>query len=342
MYSSEEIFMHRAFELAQKGLGYVRPNPLVGCVIVYDGKIIGEGYHEQYGQAHAEVNAINSVDDKSLLEKSTAYVTLEPCAHHGKTPPCADLLVQHQLKRVITANKDPYDKVSGQGIERLKQANIKVELGILAEIGENINRRFFTFHKKKRPYIILKWAQTTDGFIARENFDSKWISNEYSRKLVHKWRAEEAAILIGTNTAQYDNPSLNVRDWAGENPLRIVIDKSLRLPKTLNLFDGSIATVCYNLSTNAKYHNLEYVKLDDDSFLDHLLQTLYERNIQSLIVEGGSRLINSFIEKELWDETRVFTSKIAFNKGISAPNMDFSKSIKQSVYGDKLELLFNI
>ena len=200
--------MQRALELARLGLGNVSPNPMVGCVIVKDGKIIGEGHHEQYGGPHAEVNAVQAVKDQSLLPQSTAYVTLEPCSHFGKTPPCADLLVRHQVKRVVICNEDPNPLVAGQGIERLRNAGIEVEIGLLREEGRVLNRRFFTAFEKKRPYVILKWAQTTDGFVARENYDSKWISNTYSRQLVHKWRAEEDAILVGTNTARYDNPSL--------------------------------------------------------------------------------------------------------------------------------------
>lgn len=339
MNSSEEIFMYRAFELAQKGLGNVNSNPLVGCVIVYDGKIIGEGYHEQYGESHAEVNAIASVNDKSLLKKSVVYVTLEPCSHHGKTPPCVDLLTHYQLKRIVLANKDPFEKINGKGIEQLKRAGIQVEYGCLAEIGNKINRRFFTFHKKKRPYIILKWAQTANRFIAHENYDSKWISNEYSRKLVHKWRSEEAAILVGTNTVQYDNPSLNVRSWEGKNPLRIVIDKNLRLSNNFNLFDGSIPTICYNLISDIKYHNLKYVKLRRINFIELLLQDLYQKNILSLIVEGGGNLINSFIQRKLWDETRVFTSKIIFDKGINSPKIDGNVIKTKYLNGDILSII---
>ncbi len=339
MNSSHQIFMNRAFLLAQKSLGNVSPNPMVGCVIVHDNKIIGEGYHEQYGQAHAEVNAINSVVDKSLLRLSTAYVYLEPCAHHGKTPPCAELLVKHQIKKVFIANRDPFSKVNGKGISILEQANIKVISGVLAKKGSEINRRFFTFHHEKRPYIILKWAQTKDGFIARENYDSKWISNTYARKLVHKWRSEEDAIMVATNTAKHDNPSLNVRSWKGKNPLRIVIDKTLRLENTLHLFDNSIPTICYNLKLNEQQGNLEYVKLAADNFIELLFKDLYHRDIQSIIVEGGSMLLQSLIENKLWDEARVFSSETKFECGIKAPELNAQLIAKQDVFGNELKIL---
>ena len=334
-------FMNRAFELAQLGLGSVSPNPMVGCVIVHDNRIIGEGWHKKHGGPHAEVNAINNVQDKSLLHESTAYVTLEPCAHHGKTPPCADLLIEHQLRQVIIANQDPYPLVNGGGIKRLKSAAISVETGLLAEKGREINKRFFTFIQRKRPFIILKWAQTADGFIARENFDSKWISNEHSRKLVHKWRAEEDAILVGTNTAKYDNPSLNVRDWNGRNPLRLVIDKHLKLGPKLNLFDRSIPTICYNTLEDQESENLTFKKINDQSLIEDVLSDLHTRKIQSLIVEGGSILLNSFIEKELWDEARVFSSKNTFGSGIEAPTLIRNQVNEQNIKGDKLFVFRN-
>jgi len=333
--------MRRALELAQKGLGSVSPNPMVGCVIVYHHKIIGEGWTQPYGNAHAEVHAINNVKDKSLLSQSTAYVTLEPCAHFGKTPPCADLLIQYKLKKVIVACSDPNPLVAGKGIEKLKNAGIEVEVGLMEKEGLIINRRFFTSINQERPYIILKWAQSSDRFIARENYDSKWISNNYSRKLVHKWRVEEDAILVGTNTAHYDNPKLNVRDWQGKNPLRVFIDKNLRLPRTLSLFDGSQSTICYNLSTNSIHENLEYVMLEESNFLEYLLKDLGKRKIQSIIIEGGSSIINAFIEQRFWDEARIFTSKVKFEKGIIAPKLKFENSFTQDVQGDKLYVIRN-
>jgi len=328
--------MNRAFVLAKKGMGQVSPNPMVGCVIVYHNRIIGEGWHQKYGEPHAEVNAIKSVEDKLLLKDSAIYVTLEPCAHFGKTPPCADLLIKHRLKRVVVANQDPFPLVNGGGIEKMKQAGIAVEVDVLAKEGARINRRFFTSQTKKRPYIILKWAQTADGFIARENYDSKWISNEYSRKLAHKWRAEEDAILVGKNTARYDNPKLNVRDWHGKNPLRLIIDKNLELSADLHLLDGEIPTVVYNARDNSQSKNMEKVKVNFDNLLADILQDLHKRKIQSLLVEGGANTLDQFIESRNWDEARVFTSRQKFGKGIGAP-LTTGKLVDQVAVGqDKL------
>ncbi len=339
--SQHEHFMRRALDLAQNGQGSVSPNPMVGCVIVHEDKIIGEGWHQKYGEGHAEVNAVHSVGDKSLLNKSTVYVTLEPCAHHGKTPPCADLLVNHQVKKVVICNRDPFEKVNGKGIEKLRNAGIEVEAGVFEESGLELNKRFFTFHQKNRPYIILKWAQTADGFVARDNFDSKWISNEQSRKLVHKWRAEEDAILVGTSTARYDDPSLTVRDWKGANPLRLFIDKNLKLDQNLKLFDQSTPTICYNLHKSEKLKNLEYVQLDKENLLQDILKDLYSRNIQSLFIEGGAKLLQSFIDQELWDEARVFTAEKTFGKGIASPQISGDIVSKNTTGGDELALYFN-
>ncbi len=313
--------MQRAIVLAELGRGNVSPNPMVGCVIVHEGKIIGEGFHRQFGEAHAEVNAINNVKNKALLKNADLYVSLEPCSHFGKTPPCADLIVSHKIPRVFICNTDPNPLVAGRGIKKLKNAGIEVTAGILENRGKALNKSFFTSIVKKRPYIILKWAETGDGFVARDNFDSKWISNTYSRKLVHKWRAEEDAIFVGTNTAHYDNPSLNVRDWTGKNPVRIVIDKSLKLDKGLNLFDNQQKTLCYNLLKNEVFKNLEYIQLKNEDFLHHLLSDLNFQGLQSVIIEGGSHTLKSFIEKSLWDEARIFKSKTQFGTGIQAPQI---------------------
>ena len=264
--SKDEFFMRRAMELATLGLGKVSPNPLVGCVVVHDNKIIGEGWHKLYGSAHAEVNAIDSVIDKNLLQESTVYVNLEPCSHYGKTPPCADLLVSHKVKRVVIANVDPNPKVAGTGINKLMEAGIEVGRGVLEEKGNDLNKRFFCAFRKQRPYVILKWAETADGFIARENYDSKWISNEFSRQLVHKWRSEEDAILVGKNTALYDNPKLNVRNWTGRDPIRVVIDHNLSLPEELELMSKSEQqTICYNTERDEE-KGIALVKLDASSF----------------------------------------------------------------------------
>ncbi len=317
----ENIFMQRAFDLALNGAGYVSPNPLVGCVIVHKGTIIGEGYHKKFGEAHAEVNAVNSVGDKSLLRESTVYVTLEPCSHFGKTPPCADLLVRHEVRKVVIANVDSNPLVGGKGIARLKAASIEVVTGVMEGEGRNLNKRFFTFIEQKRPYIILKWAQTSDGFIARSDFDSKWISNDLSRQLVHRWRAEEAAILVGKNTALYDDPQLNVRHWTGPDPVRLILDRNLSLPSHLKIFTDQRRTIVYNLHKTVSEGNVEYVKLDNDSFIQGLLQNLYERGLQSVIIEGGSKTLSEFIETNLWDEVRVFTSPTRFGSGIAAPKI---------------------
>jgi diaminohydroxyphosphoribosylaminopyrimidine deaminase/5-amino-6-(5-phosphoribosylamino)uracil reductase len=324
MFSIEDtLYMQRAFELASIGIGKVSPNPLVGCVIVENGEIIGEGWHETYGKAHAEVNAVKNVAPHHVhrLKNATFYVTLEPCSHFGKTPPCADLLVSILPKKVIIANTDPFPLVNGKGIEKLKNAAIEVLTGLLAEKGAWLNRRFFTVVKQKRPYIILKWAQTIDGFVAQKNFDSKWISDWYSRKIVHKWRSEEDAIMVGTSTAHFDNPSLNTREWIGKNPLRIVIDKQLRLSHDLALFDGSIPTICYNLHKHETINALHFVKIEEEHFIENLLEDLFQRKIHSIIVEGGANLLQYFLNSEIWDEARVFISPTTFFNGIEAPKI---------------------
>lgn len=333
-------FMLRAIELAEMGRGSTSPNPMVGCVIVHDGQVIGEGYHEIYGGPHAEPNAIQAVEDKSLLPESTVYVTLEPCAHWGKTPPCANLLVEKKVKKVVIAALDTNPLVGGKGIQILREAGIEVETGILADKVRNQNRRFFTYIEKKRPYILLKWAQTIDGFIARENYDSKWISNQYSRQLVHRWRAEEDAIMVGTLTAQYDNPKLNVREWSGKNPIRIVIDRKLSLNPGLYLFDQSQATLCYNQVQEKTEGSLQHVKLEDGFDIEAILADLYDKKIQSCIVEGGAQLLKKFIEKELWDEARVFTGNIAFGNGIPAPKLAGVLQEEKDIMGDKLQVYF--
>ncbi|MDH5476159.1 MAG: bifunctional diaminohydroxyphosphoribosylaminopyrimidine deaminase/5-amino-6-(5-phosphoribosylamino)uracil reductase RibD [Cyclobacteriaceae bacterium] len=336
----DTLFMLRALELAAFGKGKVSPNPLVGCVIVHNEKIIGEGWHKQYGKAHAEVNAIEAVKDKKLLSDSIAYVTLEPCSHFGKTPPCADLLVKHQLKKVVIASTDPNPLVNGKGIEKLTSANIDVEVGLLEE-ALMLNQRFFCSVQKKRPFIILKWAETADGFIARKNFDSKWISNKHSRKMVHKWRAEEDAIMVGTNTAKYDNPQLNVRDWQGGNPIRVVIDKKLSLEKGLFLFDGSQPTLCYNLLESKTHKNTVYVALEEENFLEQLLADLHAREIQSVIIEGGSTLLQSCIDDDLWDEARIFVSKTMFKEGIAAPMINGEQLHYEKIGEDELKIIRN-
>lgn len=332
----DELYMRRAIELAEWGSGKVSPNPMVGCVIVYNETIIGEGFHQVYGGPHAEPNAINSVANQDLLSESTVYVSLEPCAHWGKTPPCANFLVEKKVKKVVIGAIDSNPLVGGKGIQIIKEAGIEVVTGILEKDVREQNRRFFTFIEKKRPYIILKWAQTKDGFVARENFDSKWISNQYSRQLVHKWRSEEDAILVGTSTTKYDNPQLNVRDWDGRNPVRIVLDRNLSLDRSLHLFDNSQPTICYNEVKSESSDNLEWIHLLSGFGVGEVLEDLYQRKIQSLIVEGGAKVLKSFIENELWDEARVFTGQVQFGKGISAPLIKGKLLSESEIMGDRL------
>lgn len=338
----DEFFMQRALELAELGRGRVSPNPMVGCVIVHGGVIIGEGYHEKYGKPHAEVNAVNSVRNRDLLSKSTVYVTLEPCAHYGKTPPCANLLVEKKVKKVVIAAEDPNPLVGGKGIQILKDAGIEVETGMMENAALFQNRRFFTQIAKKRPYVILKWAQTQDGFVARKDYSSKWISNARSRQLVHKWRAEEAAVLVGKNTAKYDDPALNVREWVGNNPLRLVIDSRLELSESLKLFDEAVPTVCYNTVKSANKGSLEYVKLKSGFSVQDILEDLENRKIQSLIVEGGSFLLQKFLASGFWDEARVFTGQNRFGEGIKSPNVPFPASETFFVEEDLLQIYYRV
>jgi diaminohydroxyphosphoribosylaminopyrimidine deaminase / 5-amino-6-(5-phosphoribosylamino)uracil reductase len=321
----------------------VAPNPLVGCVIVQDGQIIGEGWHKKYGDAHAEVIAVNSVKDQSKLRGSTVYVSLEPCSHFGKTPPCADLLIEKKVKKVVVCNLDPNPLVAGQGIEKLRVAGIELVTGILEKEGREINKRFFAFMEKKRPYIILKWAETADGFIAGENGKAIQISNEFSTKLVHKMRAENAAIMVGTNTAQWDNPSLTTRNWTGKNPVRVLIDKQLRFKQTMNIFNEEAETLIYNLHGEGKIANAQYIKLPEtDDFLKDLINDLYQKNIQSLLVEGGAKLLESFLAMGLWDEALVIVSEKEIGDGVLVPRINFSNGIKLEIEGDNLFQIKNL
>lgn len=341
-FNPDQQYMRRAMELAEKGNGNVSPNPMVGCVIVHDGVIIGEGYHERYGDPHAEPNAVASVKNQDLLQESTVYVTLEPCAHWGKTPPCANLLVEKKVKKVVIGAMDTNPLVAGKGIQILQAAGIEVVSGILEDEIRFQNRRFFCFMEKQRPYIILKWAQTADGFIAKKNFDSKWISNSLSRQLVHRWRAEEDAIMVATNTAKYDDPQLNVRDWTGSDPTRIVLDKHRSLDQNLKLFDQNQATICYTADYSDKRENLEFVALGQEFGLEKILEDIYKRKIQSLIVEGGARLLQSFINQNLWDEARVFRSDTIFGEGIEAPQFGRGRILeREQLTGNELTIFKN-
>lgn len=345
--------MLRCLELAQLGAGNVAPNPMVGCVIVYNGKIIGEGYHEKYGESHAEPNAIKSVKNPELLKKSTLYVSLEPCAHFGKTPPCSDLIISSGIPKVIVGTVDPFSEVSGKGIEKMKKAGIDVEVGLLNKECREINRRFFTYHIHKRPYIILKWAQTFDGFIdAERNAVNKpqWITNDICKRLVHKQRAEEASVLIGTNTAELDNPKLTVREWSGRQPIRIVIDINSRLSSSLNIFDGTEETWVFGNKNKINHENIKYFEIDGaHETITQLLQTLYKNNILSLVVEGGSEMLNSFIRTGKWDEAHVYTGNRFFAKGVEAPKIEgILKEIEEldgcflNVFTNKLNNTFQI
>ncbi len=327
--------MRRALDLALLGTGKVRPNPLVGCVVVHDKKIIGEGWHQQYGGPHAEVNALNSVADKSLLPHSQVYVTLEPCSHYGKTPPCADFLLQHGVRDVIICNADPNPLVAGKGIKKLMDAGCKVHLGVLEQEGIGVNRRFFTVQTKKRPYIVLKWAQSSDGFIALPNCQPCQISGPLAKQLVHKWRTEEQAILVGTRTAIFDNPQLNVRHWPGPAPLRIAIDKQLQIPASHYLLDGSQPTLIYMLQQKAATTQTEYIPLSpEENLLEQLLTDLHQRNVQSVLVEGGTFLLETFLQLNLWDEIRIFRSPVNLTDGVSAPQLPILPFNSRTMVGD--------
>ena len=334
--------MQRCLELAGNGLGSVAPNPMVGAIIVNRGRVIGEGYHQKFGFPHAEVNAINAVQDKSLLRDSALYVNLEPCAHTGKTPPCSDLIVKSGIPSVVIGTIDPNSLVAGKGIEKLRKAGIEVILGVLEEDCREINRRFFTFYQKKRPYIILKWAQTTDGFIdvkrkEKDPIGINWISNSLSQVLVHKWRAEEQAIMVGSNTVQLDDPQLTVRHWQGKNPLRIVLDSHLKLGKSSRVFDSSAQTLVFNRKLNRVEGNIEYIKQEyEKDFPERIMDFLYTRDIQSLIIEGGKMLLESFLEKDLWDEARVIIGMKQFGRGLSAPEIKASPIAQDFILQDKL------
>ena len=333
----DKMYMLRCLELARDGQGNVAPNPMVGAVIVHDGKIIGEGYHVKHGESHAEINAINSVKDKSLLKESTLYLSLEPCSHFGKTPPCTDTILEIGIPKIVIATMDANPKVLGRGIELLKKAGREVVVGVLEDESRELNRRFFTYHTKKRPYVILKWAQTLDGYLDAIRKPSDpiapiWITNELSRSLVHRWRSEEQAILIGTRTVEKDNPMLNVRDWSGRTPTRVVIDRKLRLPIESHVFDGSIHTLVFTgnnpSSSNRKPEfaaipNLEIITIDFAKGMENqILKELYERNIISVMIEGGAMLIDSFVKKNLWDEARVFVGNDFFYDGVKAPSFE--------------------
>lgn len=336
-----ELYMSRCLQLATLAAGNTAPNPMVGAVLIYDNRIIGEGYHKQYGQPHAEVNCIGSVStyDEQLISKSIMYVSLEPCAHHGKTPPCADLIIHHKIPEVVIGCRDPFTKVDGKGIEKLKAEGVNVTVGVLEKECKELNRRFFTFHTSHRPYIILKWAQTNNGIIGNADSNQLHISNPYTNRLVHKWRSEEAAILVGTNTAHSDDPALTTRLWTGNNPVRLVLDMNLVLPHHLQLFDNNVTTIVFNSLQNTieSFNDINdqvkkiwyYQVTTDTSIVHQIVNALYHLNIQSVLIEGGAKLLQSFINEGMWDEARIITNEtLQVAGGVKAPVLNAGRIIK--------------
>lgn len=316
----DTYFMKRCLQLAEKGTGKVAPNPMVGCVIVYENKIIGEGYHRKFGDWHAEVNAINSVKDKSLLKESTLYVNLEPCSHYGKTPPCVERIIKEGVRKVVVCNSDPNPDVNGKGLQMLRDAGIEVVTGVLEAEGLELNRCFFTFHTKHRPYIILKWAQTKDGFIDAFNDEPLEISNDLTKALVHKMRAENTGIMVGTRTALKDNPHLNTRRWYGKNCTRVVIDKRGEVPSDNKIFDNSAPTIV----------------IDREMTPQEIGSLLYSKGIQSLIVEGGNNTLERFITSGLYDEVHLEINDVECGDGVKAPNITLpDDSIEAAQYGSQ-------
>ncbi|MEP7228652.1 MAG: bifunctional diaminohydroxyphosphoribosylaminopyrimidine deaminase/5-amino-6-(5-phosphoribosylamino)uracil reductase RibD [Ginsengibacter sp.] len=341
--TTDEQYMDRCIQLANTGAGNVAPNPMVGAVLVYDNKIIGEGYHQKYGKAHAEVNCINNVaeENKKFIDQSTLYVSLEPCSHFGKTPPCTELVIENKIKKVVIGCQDIFKEVAGKGIQKLKDAGVEVITGVLENECIDLNKRFFTFHEKFRPYIILKWAQSLNGKIGAAGNERVLISNEYSNRIVHRWRSEEAGILVGTNTALKDDPLLTTRLWNGKNSVRIIIDKQLRLPSTLKVFNNEAKTIVYNLSKNANEENIIHIKIDKEKFIDQVMHSLFEMNIQSILVEGGAKTLQSLIDSDLWDEARVITSEtLVIENGINAPEIKNFILERQEKYDSDLVSYF--
>jgi diaminohydroxyphosphoribosylaminopyrimidine deaminase/5-amino-6-(5-phosphoribosylamino)uracil reductase len=342
--ASHEKYMQRCLQLAELGLGQVSPNPMVGAVIVHNDKIIGEGFHRNYGEAHAEVNAIESVSEKSLLKESTLYVNLEPCSHFGKTPPCSDLIIEKEIPRVVVANLDPFDKVNGSGIQKLKDAGIEVITGVEEKAGAELNRRFFTFHQKQRPYIVLKWAESRDGFMDVEREEGEkgvyWISHPNTKKLVHKWRSEEAAVMVGANTAQNDNSALTVREIKGPQPIRILIDPNEKVSHKNRIFDGSIDTLVFGKENRSK-DNTEWIAVHDKtSLVPEMLRILHQRDIQSVLIEGGPTTLTEFLRAGCWDEARKITGDVHLLKGKKAPHPGVKPTESYSFGADLIEIFY--
>ena len=349
-----ELYMERCLQLAALGAGNVAPNPMVGAVLVCNDRIIGEGYHQQYGKAHAEVNCIAAVkpEDKHLIAESVLYVSLEPCAHHGKTPPCADLIIAHKIPEVVVGCRDPFPLVNGRGIEKLVAAGVKVEQGVSETQCKAMNKRFFIFHAQHRPYIILKWAQSVNG-ITGSSLQRIFITNEYTGRMVHKWRTEEASIMVGTRTALQDDPALTARHWPGKSPVRIVIDMNLTLPPYLQLFDRSVPTIVFNTIRNtvndldrniASSREVWYYQVTNDvSLVQQVLHALYRMKIQSILIEGGAKLIQSFVEENAWDEARVITNEqLYLPEGLKAPEPGAARlSFSERLLTDRIDYYKN-
>lgn len=336
--------MKFALQLAEKGRGKVAPNPMVGCVIVKDDKVIAEGYHQQYGGPHAEVNAINSLPSNFDFTDCILYVNLEPCSHYGKTPPCSDLITSKKFKRVVVGNLDTNPLVAGKGIQKLKDAGIEVSSGVINSEARELNKRFFWFHEKKQPYVILKWSETKDAFISHEplpaNKEDNWITCAESKKLVHQWRAEEQAIMVGTNTVIVDDPELTTRLVDGDNPVRIIIDRDLKLPHTSKVFSASGNVIVVTAKDVVDEDNITYCKINfQKDFVTSLLSKLFELSIQSVIIEGGSKLLYTFIKANAWNEARIFVGEKEFEKGIKAPVFDKTGAEISIVGTDKLYIV---
>ena len=355
--TTHEQYMYRCLQLAKLGAGNVAPNPMVGAVLVHDGCVIGEGYHQKYGEAHAEVNAIHQAISNGragLISQSTLYVSLEPCAHFGKTPPCADLIIRHKIPNVVIACRDPFIEVNGKGIKKLRAAGVEVETGILEQECKELNKRFFTFHEQHRPYIILKWAETADGFMATspqtshqrrgafEESASKrfFISNEYTNRHVHQWRSEEAAILVGTKTVENDDPELTTRFWPGNSPVRLIVDMHLRLPSSLRVFNQEVRTIIFNTLKHEEDKNLLFYQVTADVNLIHqIMNALYQLKTQSVMVEGGAQLLQTFIDEDMWDEARVIRNEqLTIGKGLPAPQLlNGINTGEMNIFSDKIK-----
>ncbi|MEM7382633.1 MAG: bifunctional diaminohydroxyphosphoribosylaminopyrimidine deaminase/5-amino-6-(5-phosphoribosylamino)uracil reductase RibD [Bacteroidota bacterium] len=346
--AEDKMFMLRCLQLGKKGLGSTAPNPMVGCVIIHQGKIIGEGFTSPYGGPHAEVNAVASVKNKELLRSSTLYVSLEPCSHFGKTPPCADLIIKNKIPRVMIGIKDPHSKVAGKGIQKLRDAGCEVAVGLMEDACREHHRRFLTFQEKQRPYIILKWAESAEGYLAPESTartekpEPYWITGKASRQLVHQWRSEEQAILVGTNTVLQDNPKLNTRQWEGKSPIRIVLDKDLKIPANYAVLDGTVETLVLtqNKDRNQYVDGVRYKTMDfSQEVADQICRLLHQHQVQSVIIEGGAQTLQTFINSGLWDEARIFRGAVNFKKGIKAPAIDGHEVANRMLDEDQLTII---